>query len=235
MKPLKFDKLLLALVLSLFVGGIFASHQSVQASQITNPSFFNGKGATYIDFEGLYGILNTQYSGVEFSSEDYPDTLQTTDPGDTSGRFTLSARVSSAIDGLGVPTHGERYALGYWYTGRTGNGFNVSDIRIDFLPALSAFGFYLIDNDFSDVRVTAYDGSGGFLESVIVPKVTEGGATYVGISYPGISYIIIDGKDGLPIDSLAFDELSSTQVPLPSGLFLLGVGIFRLVSYGRRK
>jgi hypothetical protein len=218
------------------------------AAPITAPSFFNLPSDITINFESLPGVTGVPPSGmaltvqlaglgVSFSSEDVPGALQTTDPGDASGRFEAPFRILGAVAGAGAPRSGARYAGGDKYIGS--GGLNVSDMRIDFLAPVDAFGFYLIDNDFSDARISAYATSGTLLESLVVPEVGEGGYGYHGIAAAGIAYAIIDGAGGAALDSSFIDDLSfragAAAAPEPSSLLLLALGAAFLGLWSSRR
>jgi len=182
-------------------------------SKITNESFFENKPSLTIDFESFpnnnsisnYQPLTDQYKiyGVIFSSESKPDTNQNVDPEDISNRFDGTLTISSKIQGGGSPHSETKYAYGMFY-----DSSYTADIRIDFINPTDAFAFYLIDNDFSDARISAYNRDGLLLSRFIVPEVDEGGSTYIGISVPKISYAIIDAKDGLKMDSTFIDDFT---------------------------
>lgn len=210
-----------------------------EAVVITDPSFFDGMNAITIGFETFPGsgdiiphntLLTDQYStlGVLFSSEDEPSAFETTDPGDVAGRFEAPWRILAAVGGGGAPTSGLRYASGDAFL-----GLQTSDLRIDFLTPVDAFGFFLIDNDFTDVRIRAFDAAGGLLEMLIAPQVSEGGVSYQGISVPTISYVIIDGNRGVSLNSSFIDELSFTPIPAPGALGLFVVA--GVVHHRRRR
>jgi len=222
---------------------VYGFVSSSNAEAINNSSFFTSiPGAITIDFERFPNgeivpdgfALTDQYKslGVVFSSEDNPNVLQTTDPEDAEGRFEAPFKILRAQGGGGSPTSGVRYASGNVYLGSKG----TSDMRIDFVTPVTAFGFYLIDNDFTGVRISAFDASGTLLETLIAPQVSEGGRTYRGIKAPmgsTISYLIIDGEDGVDLDSSFIDDLSFTPVPLPGTLLLLGTGLVGLAGIRR--
>ena len=203
------------------------------AEPITDPSFFDDVNATTIDFEQFPQgtLLTDQYAGLGLllSSEDEPNTLQTTDPADAAGRFEASCRVLPGVVGGGDPTSGINYV-----GGDTFNGLNTSDMRLDFVVPVTAFGMFFIDNDFSNVRVTAYNEVGDALESVLVLEVGEGGVTYTGLFVTEhLSYVIIDANNGEPLDSTFIDDLSFADVePCPADLDgddMVGIGDFLLV------
>lgn len=209
---------------------------TVEAVPITTPLFFTSADVT-IDFESVPGspgvppsgtALTNQYTslGVSlFRSEDVLNTLQTTDAADASGRFEDPFRILETQGLGGAPQSGVRYASGDVHLGQ-----NTSDMRIDFASPVIAFGFWVIDNDFTDVRIAAYSAAGALIETLIVPEVAEGGFGYHGIAAPGISYLIIDGQDGVRLDSTFIDDLSFRVAPEPGLLSLLGCGILLLAA-----
>lgn len=225
-------------LLYLFLGLTVAA-TGAHAVPITSLSYFDQVGDVIIDFETLSGSsdqvaeftsLTSQYDGLLFSSESTPHALQTTDPGDLSGRFDAPVRILPAISGGGVPTSGVRYMSGDSYL-----GLYTSDIRIDFLFGVTAVGFHIVDNDYTDVRVQAFDAAGNVLDTVIVPEVGGGGVTYAGIAAQGISYVIIDGANGTHLDSTFIDDLSFRPVPVPAALPLMLTALGALGLSGRRR
>jgi hypothetical protein len=223
-----------SLTLSLATAAITAS-----AVPITSPGFF-GATDTLINFDVFPGaqgvpasgtVLNSQYQqrGVIFSSEDVVNALQTTDPGDTAGRFGAGMLIFPTLSGGGAAISSPRYATGRFYS-----GLATSDMRFDFAAPVAAFGLWVIDNDFSAVRLQAFTASGNLIESAAVPQVGEGGATFRGIdvttSGQRISYVILDGSNGTQLDSTFIDNLYYRISPIPepaSGLLILS-GLFIL-------
>lgn len=208
------------------------------ALPITSTSFFSGPGTVTIDFETFPGSLSitpdgtaltTQYSslGVLFSSEDDPNALQTTDAADAFGRFEDPFRVLALKSGGGSPSSGVRYAAGDEHL-----GFGTSDMRIDFITPVNAFGMQVIDNDFTDVRIAAFNSSGTLLETVIAPEVSEGGSAFWGINVPGVSYVIVDGAADGDLNSTFIDDLMYQPVPEPSTVVLLGAALLAWFFYG---
>lgn len=210
---------------------------------INSPSFFGGRAAD-IDFDTLPGggatvagaLLDAQYAGlgVRFASEDEPDTLQSTDLADSSGRFGFSMRLLAAVGGGGVPTSGSRYASGRFFT-----GMGVSDLRIDFTDPVQAFGMQVIDNDFSTARLQAFDEAGLLLGSVTVPQVGEGGTAFWGLDVGGgsrVRYVILDGAGGAQLDSTFIDDLYFTRattpgaLPVPGTAALVALGLVALTA-----
>ena len=199
---------------ALFIAGMICCvcFESLCAQRISSPDFFNLPNDVTIDFESIDGmigvppvgfLLMNQYLGVTFRSETEPGTQQNTDANDKSGRFGSPCVFLPALQGGGVPTSGVRYIAGETFV-----IFNVSDIRIDFSCPVQAFGLYVIDNDFEEARISAFDSNGKLIESIVVPEVGPNGVAYHGISAPGISYAIIDGNNGQQLDSTFFDDFS---------------------------
>ena len=232
------------------VGGLaLACSVAMPAAQaaavvINSASYFGGRAAD-IDFESLPGggatvpgaLLDAQYAGlgVRFSSEDEPDTLQTTDVADASGRFGFAMRLLNAVGGGGAPTSGAVYASGRFFL-----GMGVSDLRIDFTDPVQAFGLQVIDNDFSTARLQAFDEAGALLGSVTVPEVGEGGTAFwgldVGSSGPRVRYVILDGAGGAQLDSTFIDDLyftRGTAVPVPATAALVALGLVALIGCGQ--
>jgi len=81
-------------------------------------------------------------------------------------------------------------------------------MRIEFSKDVDAFAAYFIDNDFTNVSVSAYDSSGILIEQIVIPMVPEGGVGYHGIDAAGISLAIIEGADGQPLESTFIDDLT---------------------------
>jgi hypothetical protein len=214
--------------------------RTAEAAPISTPLFFDSPTDVTIDFEAVPGLpgvppsgtaLTDQYASLgvsSFRSEDVPHALQTNDAADASGRFGDPFGILAAVSGGGAPRSGVRYASGDEHTGT-----NTSDMRIDFASPVFAFGFWVIDNDLTDVRVAAYSAAGAAIETLIVPAVAEGGFGYHGIAAPGISYLIIDGNDGVQLDSTFIDDLSFRPVPEPSALWLVGGGLSALAAARR--
>jgi len=186
---------------------------NIEPVTITSKTFFDNKHSVTIDFESFPNdnsisnnqSLTNQYSiyGVIFSSENNPNTHQNVDYVDMNGRFGGHLTISKTISGGGSPTSGIRYAYGKFH-----DSSYTADIRIDFITPVDAFALNIIDNDYSDVRLSAYNKHGYLLGTNIVPKVSEGNSTYIGISIPSISYAIIDAKDGEKMDSTFIDDLT---------------------------
>ncbi len=215
---------------------------------INSASYFGGRSAD-IDFDTVPGggatvagaLLDLQYAslGVRFASEDVPDTLQTTDLADASGRFGFAMRVLTAVGGGGVPSSGPHYASGRFFTGA-----GVSDLRIDFTDPVTAFGMQIIDNDFSTARLQAFDDAGALLGSVTVPQVGEGGRAFWGLdvgSGARVRYVILDGAGGAALDSTFIDDLFFTRgagtaaVPLPGTGALAALGLLALAAPAVRR
>ena len=175
-----------------------------RAAPITDPSFFDGLGATTIDFETFPGSTKTlphitsltdEYSGVIFSAEGTPG----------SETFDGAMWIVQQKGGGGTPTSGVRYAT----TLLPGEyAYDTPDVRFDFSPTTEAFAVYVIDNDFTELRVTAFGTDDNELEQLIIPQSAEGGVSYHGIASPGISYVIIEAADGGALDSTYFDDFT---------------------------
>ncbi len=201
----------------------FCTATTATAAVIGSPSYF-GPDATVIGFEGLgdgspLGVLP---EGVRFASEAInriggPDA---TDPADVTGRFGQPMFALSEQPGGGTPI-GSRYASGAVHL-----GLEVSDMRIDFTTPVAAVGMWLIDNDFSDVRLRAFASDGQLLDSTVVPQVVEGGLAFRGLAVgsPSISYVIIDGPNGAIIDSTFIDDVTFV-VPAPASVAVVGVAV----------
>ncbi|MDY7107188.1 MAG: hypothetical protein SYC29_00990 [Planctomycetota bacterium] len=200
------------------VAWLGAMGSAAVAEHITDPAYFEDLEHLTIDFEKFPGDEetlppNTPFSaeyaewGALFRAEDHPDEIHTTDPEDANGRFESMCCILDAQTNGGVPTSGVRYMHGEC---EHYNGWNVSDVRIDFDPPTDAFAAYVIDNDFTDVRIAAYDADGVLLESIVVPQGEEGCVRYHGIAMPAIGYVIIDGNNDGPLDSTFIDDLSFT-------------------------
>lgn len=200
------------------------------SDEITTPSYFGGN-ATTINFdqfghrEPLIGFIQ----GAHFRSEseshiNYPDY---TDQADVNGRFDTVMRALAAVEGGGAPVSQLRYASGMIHgdpDNQWGTGRNVSDMRIDFAIPQSAAAMWFIDNDFSTVRLRAYNDDSQLLETVVIPETTEGGITYRGISrlIADISYLIIDEAAGGNMDSTFIDDFTFLPEPATFTLFALG-------------
>lgn len=228
---------------------ITAAASTVGAVPITSPSAFTVSD-TLVAFDHLPaslggGIpasntpLTTQYasSGVRFSAEDVPGALQTTDAADAAGRFGSTWFFYAAQSGGGVPKSGTRYAGGQYASKPT----NMSDMRIDFTVPVSAFGMWIIDNDFSVGRLQAFDALGTLLETVVVPQVGEGGSSFRGIDVgadgTSIAYAILDGNHGAALDSTFVDNLyfRVSSIPEPETWALMVGGIALLSVFKRRR
>jgi hypothetical protein len=214
----------------------------VRSAVINSGSYFNQPGDVLIDFESMPGasgipgdgtVLSNQYTGLLFRSELRGNPKQNTDKADSLGRFTQSFAFYAQIPAGGAPTSGVRYA-----SSTNPSGWNVPDMRVDFSSPVEAFGLWIIDNDFSTARISAFNSSGGFIESVVIPAVSEGGKTYRGIAAPGISYFILDGNNNSDLDSTLIDDLSyrpsfNSEVPEPSTLATFFIA-FAFVGYRKR-
>ena len=233
------------ILISLALLGLSVS--STNAAVILDQSFFSGSDTT-IDFETFPSVsgtvpgftaLTNQYNifDVLFSSEQTPNALQTTDASDSSGRFLDPFRILPSISGGGVPTSGIRYASGDQYLNLT-----TSDMRVDFTTGATALGMFVIDNDFSTARIQAFDNIGNLLETVVVAQTSEGGSAYYGVDVTGtgssISYFILDGNNGIDLDSTFIDDLSIrsvSNVPLPATVWLFGSGLLGLIGFSKRR
>ena len=225
-----------------FLGLAATGHAAV----ISDQAFFNASD-TLIDFEtspltGSTFASRTELTnqdemlGVLFSSPDRPRVLHTADANDTSGRFEAPFKIISSVSGGGAPTSGIRYASGNTYTGT-----DTPDMRVDFTAGVSAFGMYVIDNDFSTARLRAYDSAGSLLETVILTQTGNGGSAYYGVDVTGtgdaISYFILDGNNDMNLDSTFIDELSYRSVaavPVPTAFWLFGSALLGLMGIARR-
>jgi len=198
------------------------------AGVINDPSYFD-TDASFVNFDSLpAGELTNAVPGLRFSSEGlaqigYPDFV---DPADANNRFDAPMLVTVQVDGGGAPISLPHYASGIEPIGgeQPAGQFNVSDMRFDFSPPVSAFGMWFIDNDFSDVRLRAFDSTGLLLDMTVIDQVLEGGTTFRGLSSDatGIRYIIIDGNPGDPngemLDSTFIDDLYYMPIPEPGYL-----------------
>ena len=223
---------------------------SAQAVPNASASFF-GPADTLITFDSFVNVagtpvsgtaLNTQYGslGVTFSSELTVGGSQATDPGDVGHRFAAGMRVLAAQTGGGRPVSGSRYASGQTYLGTP-----VSDMRIDFTQPVSAFGMYLIDNDFSTGRLQAFTSTGTLIETSVVPRVGEGGVAFHGIDAQAlgnsISYVILDANNGAALDSTFIDNLYfrraavTAAVPEPGTDLMMLAGLCVLGAFVRRR
>ncbi len=235
----------LAATVALAMACSLAAHRAQAAAVVIDKASYFGARAADIDFDTLPGgaatvdgaLLDAQYAslGVRFASEDEPDTSQSADLADSSGRFGFSMRLLAAVGGGGVPTSGSRYASGRFFT-----GMGVSDLRIDFTDPVQAFGLQVIDNDFSTARLQAFDEAGLLLGSVTVPRVGEGGTAFwgldVGSSGPRVRYVILDGAGGAQLDSTFIDDLyftRGTAVPVPATAALVALGLVALLGGGQ--
>ena len=207
---------------------IYTSSFNASLSAVINDAtYFNQANDKKIDFESMPGVsgvpsanavFSEQYPGLLFRSELRDSPKQNTDKVDILGRFSQKFAIYNALAGGGIPTSGVRYASS---TNPTGG--NVPDLRVDFISPVNAFAMWIIDNDFSTARISAYDTSGNLLDSVVIPQVSEGGKTYRGLAAPGISYFILDGNNNSDLDSTLIDDLSyrpslNSEVPEPSSL-----------------
>ena len=234
-------RLLNCKLLSVFMVLFISVFVPVRSAVINSGSFFNQPGDVLIDFESMPGlagipgegsVFSDQYTGLLFRSELRNNPKQNTDKADSLGRFTQSFAFYAQIPLGGTPTSGVRY------TSNTDPlGWNVPDMRVDFSIPVEAFGLWIIDNDFSTARISAFNSSGGLIESVVIPAVSEGGKTYRGIAAPGISYFILDGNNNSDLDSTFIDDLSfrpsfNSEVPEPS---TLATFIIAFALVGHRK
>ena len=215
---------ILALVVVLVCSSSFSPSLS---AVINNANYFNQVNDIKIDFESMPGVsgvpgvnavFSEQYPGLLFRSELRGSPKQNTDKSDILGRFTQKFAFYQGAAGGGSPTSGIRYV-----SSTNAAGWNVPDLRVDFISPVDAFGLWIIDNDFSTARISAYDTSGSLLDSVVIPQVGEGGKTYRGLAAPGISYFILDGNNNSDLDSTLIDDLSfrpslNSEVPEPSSL-----------------
>ena len=227
-----------------------ATISSAHAVPIVAASFF-GPTDTLITFDTYPNVagtptsgsaLTTQYSslGVTFSSELAVGGSQATDPGDAGHRFAAGMRVLAAQTGGGRPVSGSRYASGSTYLGTP-----VSDMRIDFTQPVSAFGLYIIDNDFSTARLQAFKSTGELIETRVVPRVGEGGVAFDGIDAQAlgnsISYVILDANNGAALDSTFIDNLYfrraavTAAVPEPETDLMMLAGLTLLTGFVRRR
>ncbi|MFN6303422.1 MAG: hypothetical protein ACK42H_14645 [Planctomycetota bacterium] len=223
-------KFLFLSVLCLIVSG-----DRSYCATIFSAGYFNQPGDRKIDFESMPGITGVPavgtrftdvYPGLLFRSETTPHIKQNTDKEDAAGRFGKSFQVYQGEAGGGRPTSGIRYVSSTAWA-----GWNVPDLRVDFLTPVDAFGMFIIDNDFSIARISAYNQNGTLLHTLNVPQVSEGGVTYRGIAVPGISYFILDAANNGQLDSTVIDDLSyrpqnNPEVPEPSCSVVILLGLF---------
>jgi hypothetical protein len=207
---------------------VYASSFNLSLSAvINNATYFNQANDIKIDFESMPGvsgvpgvgaIFSEQYPGLLFRSELRNSPKQNTDKADSLNRFSQKFQFYQGAAGGGTPTSGIRYV-----SSTNAAGWNVPDMRVDFATPVDAFALWIIDNDFSTARISAYNVSGDLIESVVIPQVSEGGRTYRGIAAPGISYFILDGNNNSDLDSTLLDDLSyrpslNLEVPEPTSL-----------------
>ncbi len=222
--------------------GLGLAASSSHAVAITSTGFFTASD-TLINFDTVPGVAGTPANGqalyadysslgvATFRSEDVVGASQATDPADATGRFGATMDFFPALTGGGVPHSGTRYASGLVHLGTP-----TSDMRIDFVNPVSAFGMWIIDNDASTGRLQAFDATGTLIETRVVPLVGEGGSAFHGIdasaSGKTISYVILDGNAGAALDSTFIDDLyfRAAAVPEPGSWALMLAGLAGLVG-----
>lgn len=214
-----------------------ATSTMARAGVITSPAHFP-PDATTIDFESFADgePLPGAAGPVRFASE---STLRIgsadiTNAVDLPLRFDAPMYALPEQSGGGVP-FGLRYAGGALVNG----GLPVGDMLIVFETPVAQVGMWFIDNDFSTLRLRAFDASGLVVDQTTIPQVTEGGQTYRGFAgnHPRIAYLIIDGTSPFAtvpttIDSTYIDDLTYA-VPSPASFAAALVGLL-LTSRARR-
>jgi hypothetical protein len=208
------------------------------AATLSDASFFDSSD-TVINFDALTDRQEfSTAGGVTFSAESAGNRGRTeTDAADATGRFddSFTAYTLASVGGGGMPTSGSVYAAGDF---EVPNVRNVADMRFDFMPGVTAAGMFVIDNDFSDARLTAFDAAGALIDSLFIAEVAEGGVTFAGIDGEGtdIAYMILDGAGGAALDSTFIDDLTFriAPVPLPATWGLMALGLAGFAAMRRR-
>jgi hypothetical protein len=116
-----------------------------------------------------------------------------------------------------------------------------SDIRIDFGFDVMDLSLWIIDVGDWSVEAKAYNSGDTFLEMISIEhsgdEIGLGNQDYVPFAATNIAYLtVMHGLDSTSFnDGFIIDDLSYSPVPEPGTILLLGIGLFGLAGFGRKK
>jgi hypothetical protein len=212
--------------LSIAVALVLGAAPGADAIPITLPTQLSGP-VTVIDFNSLSTGAQTSplaLPGVTFSAGTAAfDTLNTS-------LWPASTLFPAFVSGNAL--------------GRADTNANLPNFTITFAAPVAQVGFGIFDANFPGNMIRAYDVGGNLLEGTspdyLVPPSVGTGADYVGFVRGAAdikSIEIVAGVSGPTADSLWFDNLSFSPVPVPepAAMFLLGTGLVAAAVRLRRR
>jgi PEP-CTERM motif len=146
----------------------------------------------------------------------------------------------NGFSGISNTTFGNLYGFNTTPGGSNWLGFPEGTATFSFADPTNSFGFFLtgLQTDLTAPGVLMVTFTDGTSEILDPPVDVNGGAQYFGFTdTDSISSITINnlGDDAWGIDDVTYNVASTSPIPEPSSLLLLGTGVLGLADVIRRK